>query len=225
MASPEIPSFNLETNEDDLDLRAEKDVFPDHERPVGVGFSDAALQADRETLADEEDGIIYIKLPVYNYDQSKNPFIGMGPHTIRLYEISRHLDVTFLHRFMYGSILVRGLRSGEYVSKYQRKKFVKHIKETGGLPVSQLESQGFDFEALRFAPYVASDTTRAIFDKYHLSDEYAGVRPHLPVDVWLVHDINAYELVGEESDNKLAKYALKEDYDRGSSLLAVAVIN
>lgn len=223
MANFEAPRF--ESDENDLDLRNENEVFRDHERLADDVLSDAALKSEWESLADEEDGVLYIKLPVYRYDTSYNPFLGMGPRTIRLYSISRHLDVTFLHRFMHGDILVRGLRSGDYVPLHQRKKFIKHIKETGGLPVIQTGETGYDFEALRFAPYVASDTTMPVFEKYHKSDEHSGDRPHYPVDIWLVYDINAYEQVSVEMDNKAARYKIRQDYDLQSSLLALAVIN
>lgn len=219
----EIPSFD--SRELDLDLRNENEIFRDHERLDDIDLSDDSLRADREALASEEDGVLYVSLPTYKYDISQNPFLGFGPKTIRVYSIARHLDVMFLHRFIYSDILVQGLRSASYVAVRQRKKFVKHIQQTGGLPVLEGDSRDCDFEALRFAPYVASDTTIPLFERYHKSRKYADIRPHTPVDIWLVHDMSAYERVSKESNNKIAQYRLLEGYDRRSSLLAVAVIN
>ena len=206
-------------------MRNESEIFRDHERLEVNDTEDQSKILDDDQLAEEKDGVLYVPIPVYDYDTKYNPFLGMGPNTIRLYSVARHLDVMFLHRFMYGNILVRGLRSGDYVKKYQRKKFIKHIQESGGLPVSQMSEQGYDFEALRFSPYAASDTTMPLFEWYHKSEQHAGDRPHHPVDIWIVYDINAYQQLSEESNGKVARYKLLPDYDRRSSLLAIAVIN
>lgn len=232
MASFESPSFNFESNyeksleaiDDDIDLRSENEVFRDNER-LSVQEDDQSVLAEKDNLADEKDGVLYVAIPSYKYDTAYNPFLGMGPRTIRLYSVARHLDVMFLHRFMYGNILVRGLRSGDYVPKYKRAKFIENIKQTGGLPISESGSKGYDFKALRFAPYVSSDSTMPVFEDYHKGKRHAGDRPHFPVDIWLVYDINAYEQVSEEPKGKIAAYSLKDDYDRQSSLLAIAAIN
>lgn len=212
--------------ESEADLRTERELFQDHERLDGDDEkADALVKSIKDQLAEESDGIIYIPIPEYSYDTKGNPFLGMGPRTIRLYSIARYLDVTFLHRFMYGDILVCGVRSGEYVEPRRRGAFVEHIRDTGGLPIEAVDGRDFDFEALKFSPYVASDSTMALFELYHKSDAHAGDRPHYPVDTWLVYDSGSYESVGEGQIEKLARYRLCPAYDRSASLIAVAVIN
>lgn len=214
----EAPRF--ENPGEDVDLRHESEVFQDHERMDGDDEKAAAIvKSEKDKLAEETDGIIYISIPEYDYDISHNPFLGMGPNTVRIYSISRHLDVTFLHKFMYGNILVSAIQSGKYVPPHKRAKFVEHLKKTGGLPLGAGEKRGYDFTALRFAPYVGSDSTMPMFELYHKSDAYAGERPHYPLDVWAVYDLVAYDEVGG------GRYRLKPGYDRQSSLLAAAVIN
>lgn len=233
MASFESPSFNQEKNhelfkeaaEDGVDMRNENEIFRDHERLEQNDNDEQSVMAEKDQLAEEKDGILYVKIPNYDYDTKYNPFLGMGPHTIRLYSIARYLDVTFLHRFMYGNILVRGIRSGQYVPIHSRAKFVENIRRTGDLPIISGENPSDDFEALRFAPYVASDSTMPVFENFHKSKEHAGDRPHYPVDVWLVYDAESYEQVSEESAEKTALYRLIDGYERKSTLLSIAVIN
>ncbi|PID32648.1 hypothetical protein CR956_01325, partial [Candidatus Saccharibacteria bacterium] len=69
----------------------------------------------RETLAEDSDGIIHLSIPAYEYNFSINPFVGVGPRVRRIQEVSRHLDVVFLHRFMYQDVIVAGICSRDYV--------------------------------------------------------------------------------------------------------------
>jgi len=233
MPSFESPGFNYEKNheifkeavEDGVDLRGEGEIFRDHERLDQNDNDNQSVLAEKDKLAEEKDGILYVPIESYKYDTKYNPFLGMGPHTIRLYSISRYLDVTFLHRFMYGDILVQGLRSGDFVPIHSRAKFIENIKETGGLSIDAQGSTDYDIEALQFSPYVASDSTMPVFELFHKSDKHSGDRPHLPVDVWLVYDKNAYKQVGERSTYNTSPYKLLDSYDRKSSLLAIAAIN
>ena len=116
--------------EDDVDLRTEFEVFKDHERLVTGKDTDDGLALLRDTLAEDNDGIIHLDIPPYQYDFAANPFIGMGPEVTKTYEISRYLDVVLLHRFMFQDILVGGIRSRELVDERGRAAFVKHIRET-----------------------------------------------------------------------------------------------
>lgn len=177
----------------------------------------------RESLAADDDGVIHLDIPAYRYDPSKNPFVGMGPHIVRTRQISRHLDVVFLHRFMYHDILVVGVRSADFVAPNKRKEFVRHIRETGGLPVVD-EGQACDFLAQRFSPFVASDSTAPTFRLYHKEQPYSLQIPHQPIDVWMIFDMMAYEQVDGSPDFREA-YRLRDGYDRNSSLLGVAMVN
>lgn len=213
-----MPRF--ERPEDDVDLRHESEVFQDHERlDSDEDKIDAMLKSERDQLAEESDGIIRLSIPAYEYDTAYNPFLATGPKAIRIYSISRHVDLVFLHRFMFANILVSPMRSGMYVSPDKRAKFAQYLRDTGGLPIEVQSTKDYDFTALRFEPYVRSDTTMTVFEYYHKSDAHAGDRPHYPLDIWAVYDLAAYNELGK------GKFRLKPDYDRKASLLAVAVIN
>lgn len=209
----------------EVDLRRESEVFGDHERMESRYKTDQQIAALRDQLAEESDGILRISIPEYTYNIARNPFIGMGPRVIRLYSIARHLDVIFLHRFMYGDILVCGIRSGDYVEPRRRGKFVEHIRDTGGLPIEGVGDQDYDFEALRFSPYVASDSTMPLLELYHKSELHAGDRPHHPVDVWIVYDGTCYEACGAGAITQTARYRLRPGYARAASMLSIAQIN
>ncbi len=210
--------------ENDIDLRLESELFKDHERPDGDSNATADLARLRDTLVEDQDGILYLKIPEYDYDFATNPFVGMGPQVRRTYAVSRYLDVVFLHRFMYHDILVCGIRSREFVDEKGRASLVKHVRDTGGVPLRAGDVADYDLLALKFAPYVASDTTAAWFARYHKQEPYLHERPHLPVDVWAIYDAGAYERVDGQEDFRKA-YQLKPGYNRRSSLLGIAQIN
>lgn len=230
------PSYNPETTrtgwEDrkdlgkmNIDLHREDEVFADHER-LGQQEEDALRALARESIAEESDGILRLTITDYNYSFEHNPFVGMGSNVKRVYQIARYLDVTFLHKFMYHDILVTAVSSYDYVKAYKRGEFVKRIKETGGSALQIDESKPYDFAALRFSPYVASDTTLPFFEQFHKTEPHASKRPHHPLDVWLVYDANAYqENATKNTTSSMRTYALKKDYDRPRSLLAIAQIN
>ena len=220
--NPEIRLSGAEKEQDEIDLRRETDVFADHERLDGED-DETQLAKLRDTLAEDAEGIIHLEIPAYRYDFTLNPFVGMGPDIIRTYQISRHLDVVFLHRFMFHDILVAGFRSRDYVEETGRAAFVKHIRDTGGI-VLQADNTQYDFLAIRFAPYVASDTTAAFFTLYHKQEPHSAERPHYPIDVWAIYDAQAYDEVDASYDFRRA-YRLKDGYDRRASLLGIAQIN
>lgn len=212
---------NLPLNIDDL-------ASPEVEGSLEAGEMDnRQLEKDlaklRETLAADDDGVIHLDIPAYRYSTSVNPFVGTGPTVVRTRQVSRHLDVVFLHRFMYHDILVVGVRSADFVKSSKRKDFVRHIRESGGLPIIG-EDSGYDFLAHKFSPFVASDTTAPVFRLYHTEKPHALELPHHPLDVWLIFDVEAYEETGGSGDFRQA-YRLKNGYDRNSSLLGVAMIN
>lgn len=229
---PSYKPERLETNgwerglnhESNVDMRLESELFQDHERLDNDRGSSTELARLRDTLAEESDGILYLKVPEYDYDFTGNPFIGMGPHVRRTYAISRYLDVVFLHRYMYHDILVCGIRSRECVDERGRAAFVRHIRDTGGAPINLDSPDGYDFLAMKFSPYVASDTTAAWFTRYHKQEPLSHERPHYPVDIWMIYDANAYDEVPVPADFRKA-YALKPGYDRAMSLLGIAQIN
>jgi len=212
------------SHEREVDVRLESEVFTDHERIDSARDTDSQLVQLRETLSEDIDGIIHLVIPAYDYDFTTNPFIGMGPGVRRTYEVSRHIDVVFLHRFMYQSILVCGIRSREYVNENGRGAFVKHIRDTGGVVIDTDDSRGYDVLAMNFAPYVASDTTAAWFTLYHKQEPLSAERPQWPIDVWMIYDADAYEQVGESIDFRRA-YRLRDGFDRRASLLGIAQIN
>jgi len=206
-----------------VDLRHENELFTDHERIDRAKDTDSQLAQLRDTLSEDRDGVIHLTIPAYDYDFRMNPFVGMGPHVVRTYAISRHLDVVFLHRFMYQNILVCGLRSREFVDEAGRAAFVKHITQTGGAVVGTNDRRVYDFAAVLFAPFVASHTTAAFFTLYHKKMPHVAERPQYPIDVWLIYDASAYREV-EVVDFRRG-YQLKMGYDRRASLLGVAQIN
>lgn len=210
--------------EEAIDLRMESELFNDHERVDNDRDTDSELTRLRDTLSDDQDGVLRIALPEYDYDFMTNPFIGMGPQVRRTYAVSRYLDVVFLHRFMYHDILVCGIRTREFVSERGRMAFVHHIRDTGGLPLRADGANGYDFLALKFAPYVASDTTAAWFTLYHKQEPLSLERPHYPIDAWVIYDANAYQEAAGPSDFR-KPYTLKVGYNRRMSVLGIALIN
>ena len=229
-----FPGYNPETmriKEKELEIdknpdeRREDEVFADHERLKQLE-EDAVQAMARESLAEESDGVLRLTIADYDYPFEHNPFVGMGSGVVRVYQIARYLDVTFLHRFMYHDILVTAVSSYDYVKAQQRGGFVKRIKETGGSVLRIDESKPYDFRALRFSPYVASDTTLPFFERFHKNEPHASKRPHHPLDVWLVYDAKGYDdITPKNTTPTMRTYALKKDYDRPRSLLAVAQIN
>jgi hypothetical protein len=208
----------------EIDRRRESEVFSDHERLDNARDTDDRLAALRESLSEDVDGIIHLTIPAYAYDFATNPFVGMGPKVRRTYEISRHIDIVFLHRFMYQDILVCGIRSREHVDEIGRAAFVAHIHDTGGLIIDGDATEGYDFLAMHFSPYVASDTTAPWFTRYHKQEPYSVEHPHWPIDVWMIYDADAYERI-EGPDDFRCTYRLRDGYDRRASLLGVAQIN
>ncbi|QQS21571.1 hypothetical protein IPM09_03525 [Candidatus Saccharibacteria bacterium] len=215
--------FGAGEREPTVDLRSEYEVFTDHERVDNARDNDDALARLRDTLSEDSDGIIHLVIPEYNYDFSTNPFVGMGPATRRTYAISRYLDVVFLHRFMYQDILVCGVRSRDFVDEPERAAWVRHISQTGGIRLDESDTS-YDILALKFAPYVASDTTAAWMLLYHKQEPHSTQRPHYPLDVWMIYDANAYKEIEGVGDFRRA-YTLREGYDRRASLIGIAQIN
>lgn len=209
--------------EPSVDLRHESELFADHERIDNAKDIDTQLARLRDTLSEDKDGVIHLTIPAYDYDFATNPFVGMGPHVVRTYEISRHLDVVFLHRFMYQNILVCGIRSREFVGEKGRAAFVRHAVQTGGVRVVADEHVDYDFAAVLFAPFAQWHTTAAFFTLYHKQMPHVAERPHYPIDVWLIYDADAYREV--EAVDFRRGYRLREGYDRRSTLLGVAQIN
>lgn len=226
------PSYDAErlngdgerSREHEVDLRSEHEVFADHERLDTARDRDDQLVQLRESLSEDVDGIIHLAIPTYLYDFDTNPFVGMGPAVRRTYEISRYIDVVFLHRFMYQDILVCGLRSREYTDEQGRAMFVRHIRDTGGATIDLDDGADYDILAMQFAPYVASDTTAPWFALYHKQEPRSAERPHWPIDVWLIYDADAYEKVDGSTDFRGA-YRLRLGYDRRASLIGIAQIN
>lgn len=221
--------------EPSVDLRHESEVFADHER-LGGAEDEAWLALARDTLAEDTDGVLHIDIPDYRYDPDTNPFVGVGPQVTRIFQVARVIDVVLLHRFMFHDILVCGLRSADYAQSHTRANFVKRVRESGGgivsaddillqeAPGAKRDEVGrFEFEAMRFAPYVSSYSVGSWLERYHKQPPYRDERPHQPVDVWLIYDEHAYERVS--GDSVRGQYRLRDGFDRKSSLLAVAQIN
>lgn len=209
--------------EPSVDLRHESELFDDHERIDSKKDIDSQLARLRDSLSEDRDGVIYLTIPAYDYDFRTNPFVGMGPDVVRTYAISRHLDVVFLHRFMYQNILVCGLRSREFVDETGRAAFVRHIAQTGGIKIAGDGRAPYDFAAVLFAPFAQWHTTAPFFSLYHKLMPHAAERPQYPVDIWLIYDADSYEPI--ETVDFRRGYRLRTGYDRRSSLLGVAQIN
>ncbi len=211
--------------EPSVDLRPENEVFRDHERMRNTE-EDTLLKMARDRLAEDIDGVMRIALEAYEYNFTTNPFVSDGPHVVRTYSIARYLDVTFLHRYMYQNILVCGIRSREFANERSRAKFIKRLLETGGDAIRS-DDQKYDFLALQFAPYVASDSTLALFDYYHKQSPHADERPQYPIDAWVIYDADSYAVVGRPTDGNDPRtaYRLKLGSDRRASVLGVAQIN
>ncbi len=218
----EFPSF--EDKHDEVDLRHESEIFQDHERIDNGKDIDDQLAQLRDALSEDSDGIIRLPIPAYEYDTAINPFVGMGPQVVKTYEISRYIDVVFLHRFMYQDIIVCGLQSGKFVPLEKRGTFVKHIRDTGGIPLDTDEPRPFDIVGLTFVPFVQYHTTDPVFRLYHTLMPRVEERPHYPLDVWMIFDAHAYEEVPYATDFRRT-YKLKPNVDRRASLLGVAQIN
>ncbi|MFZ1801335.1 MAG: hypothetical protein WAW62_01745 [Candidatus Saccharimonas aalborgensis] len=228
------PHFENESHKDfeydesgaEVDLRQEAEVFLDHERVDNGRDSDIKTQLVklRESLSEDSDGIIHLTIPAYSYDFSENPFVGLGRDRTKTYEISRYIDVVFLHRFMYQDIIVCGLQSRQFVDEGSRASFVKKMRETGGIPIDTREHRSFDILGMEFCPYVEYHSTDAFFKLYHTVMPRVADRPHYPLDVWLIFDANAYQEVEGASDFRRA-FCLKSGYDRRASLLDIAQIN
>lgn len=206
----------------EVDLRHESEVFADHER-LGGAEDEAWLALARDTLAEDVDGVLHIDIPDYQYDTDMNPFLGTGPQVTRIFQVARVIDVVLLHRFMFHDILVCGLRSMDYAQLHTRASFVQRVSESGGGIVLADEDSGYDIEAMRFAPYVASYSVGSWLERYHKSPSHCDERPHYPVDLWLIYDEHAYARVSGNSER--GRYRLRDGFDRKNSLLAIAQIN
>lgn len=221
-----IPGNNDQSAElRDVDLRRENELFQDHERiDNNKDTSDNDdLAKLRDQLSEDSDGIIHIDIPAYKYNIEKNPFVGMDSRRVKTYEISRYIDVVFLHRFMYQDIIVCGLQSRAFVDDEKRANFVKHIRETGGISVDD-EERTYDILGREFRPYMPFHTTDAFFRLYHTTPPLSEVTPHFPLDVWLIFDANAYTECDGSVDFRQA-FLLKSGFSRRASLLGIAQIN
>mgnify|MGYP000031551083 FL=1 len=207
---------------DEVDLRHESEVFQDHERIDNSKDIDDQLVQLRDQLSEDSDGIIRIVIPAYEYDFRDNPFVGMGPRRVKTYEISRYIDVVFLHRFMYQDIIVCGVQSRAFAKEAQRAAFIKRVREMGGLPVN--DGNPPDILGREFVPYSPYHTTDAFFRLYHTTMPRAAKRPHWPLDLWLIFDQHAYRAVDGSLDFRQA-YRLRKGFSRRASLLGVAQIN
>ena len=209
--------------ESGIDLRPESELFRDHER-LDDSQLDDKLAKLRDQLSEDSDGIIRLDIPAYRYDMSDNPFVGLGSRRTKTYEISRYIDIVFLHRFMYQHIIVCGLQSRAFVDEAGRASFMKHIRDTGGIPLDSEVERPYDILGRAFEPYMTYHTTDAFFRLYHTIGSRAQERPQYPLDVWLIFDASAYEEVEGSPDFRQA-YKLLPDYNRKASLLGVAQIN
>lgn len=226
------PGKNFESSEPkepnpedgEVDLRPENEVFRNNEILGREQNSLAQLNDMRDKLSEDTDGIIRIDLPAYDYDFSTNPFVGIGPDTRHVYQVSRYVDVVFLHRYMYQDILVAGVCSRDYVDEAGRLGFVKHIRDTGGIKLDLLEQSDYDFVGQGFTPFMSYHSTIANFRLRHTLAPGAGVFPHYPLDVWMIFDANCYEEVPCVEGFR-RRYRLRQGYDRRSSLVGVAIIN
>ena len=210
-------------DEPEVDLRHESEVFQDHER-LDHETTDRQLARLRDTLSEDQDGIIHIDIPAYRYDFATNPFVGLGNDRVKTYEISRYIDIVFLHRFMYQHIIVCGVQSCHFVDETGRAAFVRHIRETGGIPMNTTDVRPYDIVGELFAPYVQYHSTDAFFRLYHTMMPRVAERPHYPIDIWLIFDAHAYRAV-DGSDDFRQGYRLRDGYDRRASLIGVAQIN
>lgn len=181
------------------------------------------MPRDNEQFVRFHDGVTYISIPEYRFDSSRNPFVEMGVNRERPYGIARYLDITLLHQFVIGDILICGVRSKDF-ELLNRKDLIRQIQESGGPPINDL-SADYDFEALGFSPYISSFSTLPVFNLYHKNSPHAEKIPHYPIDIWMIFDINAYEQVSKGQVAGVNRYRLRPDYDRHSSLLSLAVIN
>ena len=208
----------------EVDLRSEHEIFADHERIDNGKDIDDQLAQLRDSLSEDSDGIIRLEIPAYAYDFSTNPFVGLGANHTKTYEISRFIDVVFLHRFMYQDIIVCGLQSRKFVEEQGRAAFVKHIRDTGGVPLDADENFAYEILGVEFAPFMQFHSTDAFFRLYHTIGGRVVERPHFPLDVWLIFDAHAYEKV-EGSPDFRQGYRLLQGFSRRASLLGVAQIN
>lgn len=213
------------SRESEADLRREHEVFRDHER-LDTTDRDDELARLRDSLTEDSDGIIHLSIAEYDYDFAMNPFVGMGAHVRRTYAISRYLDVVFLHRYMFQDIIVCGLQSRAFVDERGRAAFVRHIRDTGGLPVDTHHDRlPYDIVGQAFMPFVQSDSMAAWMTLYHKQSPRLEARPHYPLDIWMIFDAHAYLQVDDETDDFRKAYQLRDGYDRRASLIGVAQIN
>ena len=222
--NPEWIPDERESDKDDVDLRHESEVFLDHERIDNHKDVDDELAQLRDQLSEDTDGIMHLDIPAYQYDFADNPFVGMSPDRIKTYEISRYIDIVFLHRYMYQDIIVCGLQSRKFVSERGRAAFVKKIKEAGGLPYTIDRKKPYDIVGIPFIPFMTFHSTDALFRLYHTIGQRVAERPHVPLDVWLIYDARAYREVPYREDFRSA-YVLRDGYSRRASLLGIAQIN
>lgn len=210
--------------EPDVDLRREHEVFADHERIDNGRDIDTQLAKLRDSLSEDSDGIIHIPIEAYEYDMMTNPFVGTGFAHTKTYEISHYIDIVFLHRFMHQDIIVCGLQSRMFVDERGRASFVKHIRETGGVPLRTDNPAPYDIIGQLFSPFLQYHSTDAVFRLYHTMMPRVERRPQYPIDVWLIFDAHAYEPCDGSEDFRQA-FRLRDGYDRRASLLGIAQIN
>lgn len=127
---------------------------------------------------------------------------------------------------MFQDIIVCGLQSRAFVEERGRTAFVRHIRDTGGLPVDmRQEERPYEVVGREFMPFVQSDSMAAWMTLYHKQQPRSEVRPHYPVDVWMIFDASAYLCVEADTGDFRKAYRLRDGYDRRASLIGVAQIN
>ena len=212
------------SRENEFDLRHESEIFLDHERIDNRKDIDSQMVQLRDSLSEDSDGIIRLPIPAYDYDFATNPFVGLSFRATKTYEISRYVDVVFLHRFMYQDIIVCGLQSRKFVDEKGRAALVKRIRETGGMTIDDDDTRQYEILGKTFAPFMQYHTTDPFFRLYHTIMPRVAERPHFPLDVWLIFDASAYEEVPGSPDFRQG-YRLRSGYSRAATLLGVAQIN
>ena len=111
-----------------------------------------------------------------------------------------------------------------FVDERGRASFVKHIRETGGVPLRTDNPAPYDIIGQLFSPFLQYHSTDAVFRLYHTTMPRVEQRPQYPIDVWLIFDAHAYEPCDGSEDFRQA-FRLRDGYDRRASLLGIAQIN
>lgn len=209
----------------ELDLRLERDVVRDNEKPL----------FDESVIRDETQNTMLlsrISVPLYHFSSSSNPFAWDESERVDLEPIAQALDTEILRRFEGRNILVRGIQSHNHEDTSPSKlleQIIRYGTDRYLDIASDLSSTQIDLYAVEYRSFSAKDSTIGIFEGFHKWKPKSEERPHYPIDIVMIFDASSYERVEylHPRHGVVASDAwrLRTGVVRHESLLGIVAIN